>query len=333
MTNIRYAEVKSLLASADKVVITSHKSPDGDAIGSSLALAAVLRAQGKQVSVMVPDAFPKFLSWMTGAGDIFTYDGHGEVCDNLINESAVVLILDYNRYDRVGEMGAKLKASDAKKIMIDHHIDPMTEVDHMLSDVTASSTAQLVYDFVEALGWEASITPEIGQCLYAGIMTDTGSFRFSSTSARTHEVVAQLMHRGLRPEMVHQQIFDNNHLTRLRLLGHALSKKLEVHANGKLAIIGLSLKEKNRFEYQKGDTEGLVNYGLSIQGVEVAVFVSEELNFVKISLRSKGVVNVNDIARAQFNGGGHRNAAGGRLDLNLNDALQKIRDVLVPILQ
>ncbi|GAB5539855.1 MAG: bifunctional oligoribonuclease/PAP phosphatase NrnA [Salibacteraceae bacterium] len=323
-----YTAINTILESPKTIAITAHKSPDGDAIGSTLALYHVLLDLGHNCRVIVPDAFPKFLNWMKGSHSIMIFDEDIEKAKSFVLGSDVVFCLDYNNLDRVGELGEAILASSAKTILIDHHLYPDTIFDFALSHTSASSTAELVYDFLNQLQLTDRIDVPIAQCLYAGIMTDTGSFRFSSTTAHTHEIVASLMNKGLEPTSVHQSIYDTNSISRLRLTGYALSSCLEVVANGKAAIIPLSLKDKNRFGYVKGDTEGLVNYGLSIDGVEVAVLLSEELNLVKFSFRSKGRVNVNEVARASFNGGGHRNAAGGKLDVQLDEAKSKLIKVL-----
>lgn len=325
-----YKLVKSLFEAPRKVVITTHRSPDADAIGSSLALHNVLLRLGHSSKVIVPDAFPSFLAWMKGAEDILIHDQSAPECEAQIEEAELIFSLDYNSLSRVAAVGDLISNSSATKILIDHHIDPAT-FDHMLSDTSASSTAQLVYDFVAVLGWEEHIDEEIAACLYAGIMTDTGSFKFPSTSAHTHEVTAKLMERGLNAFEVHHQIFDTNSFDRLKLIGYALSEKLEFNAERGFAIISLSHKEKMRFNFKKGDTEGLVNYGLSIQGSKLAVFLSEEPGFTKMSFRSTGDLDVNVIARSHFNGGGHKNAAGGKLDLDLEPALMELKNVLESI--
>lgn len=323
-----YSVIKNKLPSAKQVLITTHRSPDGDAIGSSLGLAGLLRKLGLNVSVLVPDAFPNFLNWIEGVPSIHVYEESPVAAVELIASADFIFALDYNKFDRVGEMGLHLNEAGAIKLMIDHHIDPADGFDFVLSDTQASSTCELIYRFAEELDFLKFLDKHIAEALYTGIMTDTGSFRFSSTTSTTHRIVAALMEAGLRPEKVHQQIFDTNSFDRLRLVGYALSKKLSFNAEKGISIISLSLSEKNRFHYKKGDTEGLVNYGLSIAGANMAVFVSEELGATKFSFRSKGEVDVNQFARSFFNGGGHKNAAGGKLDVKLKDALRYLDDVI-----
>jgi phosphoesterase RecJ-like protein len=326
--NVNYVFLDQLLENRKKIVITTHKSPDGDAIGSSLGLAGVLQKSGHQVNVIIPDAAPGFLGWMKGADMLLDSEQDFDQAQGLISDAEVLFALDYNRLDRTGLLAAPFAQASGVKVMIDHHIDPSDEFDVVLSDVTASSTAELVFRFLSELNLKQHIDADLAACLYAGIMTDTGSFKFSSTSAETHRIAAELIDMGLVPDRVHSAIFDTSSYDRLQLIGHALSKKLDYDFKTGVSVIALSLAEKNRFKYQKGDTEGLVNYGLAIEGSRMSIFLSEELNMTKCSLRSKGEVDVNLIARAHFNGGGHKNAAGGRLDMKLPEAIKYVKDVV-----
>ena len=320
--------MKKLFSEQQRIVITTHKSPDGDAIGSSIGLARCMQKMGHNVSVVVPDAFPSFLSWMDRDETIMNDESDPDRVSEVLNNATVIFSLDYNDLSRVAAVGGKIQHTQATKILIDHHLFPSDGFDHSLSDITASSTAQLVYDFLFGMNLIDNIDNVVAECLYAGIMTDTGSFRFSSTSAHTHRIVAELMDKGLVPNIVHERIYNTSSYSRLKLIGHALGNKLFVHESGKAAVIPLSLKEKNQFGYKKGDTEGLVNYGLSIEGVDMAIFLSEELDMVKFSFRSVGNVDVNEIARNHFNGGGHKNAAGGKLDVQLEAALVHLNSAL-----
>jgi phosphoesterase RecJ-like protein len=326
-----YQYLKQFLSEERQIVITTHKSPDGDAVGSSLALRSVLVAEGHNVSVVVPDQFPNYLKWMPGANSIMIYENQQAEVQELFNQCDLIFCLDYNTLERVGALKSEIEASDAKRVLIDHHLFPDKNFDFSLSDTSASSTAELIYEFVSGISFSDYLDKDFAECIYTGLVTDTGSFRFSSTRSNTHLVASELLKLGLEPAIVHQNIYDNNSLNALRLKGFALNEKLEVIANSKAAIIPLALKEKNRFKYQKGDTEGLVNYGLSIEGVEVAVLLSEEMGFVKFSFRSKGLIDVNEIARRSFNGGGHRNAAGGKLDCDINAAIRLVKTELEKI--
>lgn len=310
------------------MVITTHKSPDGDAMGSSLALAQVMRKVGHDVTVMVPDPFPHFLQWIDGSDQVMFFDTQEQECISLLKAADAIFSLDYNELQRVGPMGELIDSSNAKKIMIDHHLFPADGFDVVLSDTTASSCAELVFEFINDLKWKKFIVDSTCEALYAGIMTDTGSFRFSSTGAKTHRIAADLIDMGLSPNLVHEKIYDTNSVNRLKLIGYALQNKLSYYEKQRVAVIGLELLEKNKFGYQKGDTEGLVNYGLSINDCQVAIFLSEEVNCVKFSLRSKGEIDVNLLARKYFSGGGHKNAAGGKLNINMKTALELVENVI-----
>lgn len=320
--------LKEALASPKTILVTAHRSPDADAMGASLALYNVLLKLGHKVNVVVPDSFPGFLAWMKGSGEVRFFQEQRGQSTRIINKAEVVFCLDYNNLERIGEMGPLIQKSDALTVLIDHHIDPSGNFDFILSDTSASSTAELIFRFLRSMSWDHLMDIDIAECIYAGIMTDTGSFRFSSTSALTHRITAELMDLGLEPNKVHSAIFDNYRFDRLKLIGYALSEKLEFMEELGVSIIALSVEEKNRYNHSKGDTEGLVNYGLSIKGARLAVFLSEESDFVKFSFRSKGDVDVNLLARAHFNGGGHRNAAGGKLIMGLEAALQQLKTVL-----
>lgn len=325
------SEIKSLFAKlhADaKIVITSHQSPDGDAIGSSLGLYNVLKTITNQCTVIVPDGFPFFLKWMEDCDKIVQYDQQQDLANALLAEADIVFSLDYNHPSRISAMGEKLLASKAFKVLIDHHQMPDSFPDITLSDTSASSTSQLVYDFLNELGLADKITVGGAESLYSGIMTDTGSFRFNSTSAHTHHVAAQLMAIGVKPDEVYNRINDTNNYSKLQLLGFLLSEKLNYLPHYNAAFFSITVDEKQRFDYKKGDTEGVVNYGLSIEGVKISAMFIEEKDMVKVSLRSKGDVDVNMMARNWFNGGGHKNAAGGRLDISLNETISLYLDVL-----
>lgn len=323
-----FKSVKELLSSPKDIVITTHRSPDGDAIGSSLALFHLLKAHGHNVTVLVPDQFPHFLSWMKGSESIVIYEMSKIRSREAIDKSDIIFSLDYNTLSRVAELGELVEQKSATTILIDHHLAPSPHYDFSLSDTSASSTAQLIYSFAEEIGLDIYINQDIAECIYAGIMTDTGSFKFSSTSAATHRVVASLMDKGLVPEKVHTSIFDTNSFSRLRLLGFTLSERFEYNQDKKISVLRLSQEDKNLFNYQKGDTEGFVNYGLSVNGSKMAVFLSEDDGYTKFSFRSKGDLDVNKIARAHFNGGGHKNAAGGKLDVPIDDAYKQLQKVI-----
>lgn len=324
-----FEAVKLLLDQPKNIVITTHRSPDGDAIGSSLGLYHILKAHGHSVDVIVPDQFPGFLKWMNGSDSIIVYELSKIRSKEALQKADIIFSLDYNNLSRIADLGALVEESKATKILIDHHLEPSPNFDFSLSDTSASSTAQLIYTFADSIGLSKHINHGISECLYAGIMTDTGSFKFSSTSALTHRIVANLMDCGLVPDKVHNAIFDTNTFSRLKLLGFTLSERFEYDAVRKISVLRLSNEDKLEYNFQKGDSEGFVNYGLSIDGSKMAVFLSEdEEGYTKFSFRSKGDLDVNKIARAHFNGGGHKNAAGGKLDMPIEEAYKQLRKVI-----
>jgi len=322
-------KIKTLLQSSENIVITCHKGPDGDAIGSTLALYLYLKKQEKNVKVIVPDDFPFFLKWLPESEHIILYDTNKEASDNLINNADLIFTLDFNALHRTGDMQEILSKATAKFVMIDHHQQPDSYAEVTYSDTSICSTCQMVYHFIDALDGLNSIDADIANCIYTGIMTDTGSFRFRSTTSTTHRVIANLIDIGIDNAKIHQNVYDSNSYNRLQLLGKSLNN-LKVIPELNTAYISLSADEQNEFNAQKGDTEGVVNYALSLQGIKLAAIFKEDQNssLIKISLRSKGDFSVNELSRAHFNGGGHTNAAGGVSKLSLNETLEKFISIL-----
>jgi len=322
-------KIKTLLQSSENIVITCHKGPDGDAIGSTLALYLYLKKQEKNVKVIVPDDFPFFLKWLPQSEHILLYEGNKEESDNLINNADLIFTLDFNALHRTGEMQEILSKATAKFVMIDHHQQPDTYAEVTYSDTSICSTCQMVYHFIDALDDLNSIDTDIANCIYTGIMTDTGSFRFRSTTSTTHRVIANLIDIGIDNAKIHQNVYDSNSYNRLQLLGKSLNN-LKIIPELNTAYISLSADEQNEFNAKKGDTEGVVNYALSLQGIKLAAIFKEDQNskLIKISLRSKGDFSVNEFSRAHFNGGGHTNAAGGASKLSLNETLEKFISIL-----
>jgi len=322
-------KTKTLLQSSENIVITCHKGPDGDAIGSTLALYLYLKKQEKNVQVIVPDDFPFFLKWLPESEQILLYDANKEESDTLINNADLIFTLDFNALHRTGDMQEILSKASAKFIMIDHHQQPDAYAEVTYSDTSICSTCQMVYHFIDALNDLNSIDTDIANCIYTGIMTDTGSFRFRSTTSTTHRVIANLIDIGIDNAKIHQNVYDSNSYNRLQLLGKSLNN-LKVIPELSTAYISLSADEQNEFNAQKGDTEGVVNYALSLQGIKLAAIFKEDQNssLIKISLRSKGDFSVNEFSRAHFNGGGHTNAAGGASKLTLEETLEKFISIL-----
>jgi phosphoesterase RecJ-like protein len=329
MTKSDISEIKQLLLKPKRIVIVPHKNPDGDAIGSTLALYHYLSEKGHHASVIAPNDYPEFLKWIPRESTIVNHETHTKEANALITEAELIFTLDFNALHRTGNMELPLAESNAIKILIDHHQQPDNYAKYIYSDVNMCSTCEMVFHFFEMLDDTKAINPKIATCLYVGIMTDTGSFRFSSTTATTHRVIANLIDKGAVNADIHGNVYDNNSYDRLQLLGVALNN-LRVVSHLSTAYISLSQKELNKHNFTKGDTEGVVNYGLSIKGVKfAAIFIEhKQEGIVKISLRSKDDFDVNEFARAHFNGGGHINAAGGRSDLNLPKTIDKFVSLL-----
>ncbi|MBZ9631344.1 bifunctional oligoribonuclease/PAP phosphatase NrnA [Salegentibacter sp. LM13S] len=322
-------EITAELSQAKNIVIVPHKGPDGDAMGSTLGLMHFLKDKGHKVNVITPNDYPRFLKWLPGNDEVIIYEKDKANAEDIINNADLVFALDFNHLDRSGDMQGILTASEAVFIMIDHHREPSDFANYTYSDAEMSSTCEMVYHFIDKLRAVHKITPEIATCLYVGIMTDTGSFRFSATSAETHRVIADLIAKGAVNHEIHNNIFDTFNEDRLQLLGIAL-QNLRVKPQFKTAYISLTQEELDKHNFQKGDTEGFVNYGLAIENVVFAVIFIEnkQEGIIKISFRSKGAFNVNEFARAHFEGGGHNNAAGGKSDLSMEDTIAKFNTIL-----
>ncbi|GGG57731.1 DHH family phosphoesterase [Bizionia arctica] len=329
MTKDDILKVKQLLQTPKQIVIVPHKNPDGDAIGSTLGLYHYLIKNNHKATVIAPNDYPEFLKWMPGEADILKYDSQREKSDDFILKADLIFTLDFNSLHRIGDMEAPLTSSKALKIMIDHHQQPGDYATYMYSDVSMSSTCEMVFNFIDMLGDKNQIDEDIASCLYAGIVTDTGSFRFPSTTTKTHQVVGELIEKGASHSDIHNQIFDNSSYERMQLLGRALSN-LKVLPEYRTAFITLSQDELNQFNYRKGDTEGFVNYALSLKNIIfAAIFIEDsQNNIIKISLRSKGNFSVNEFSRAHFEGGGHTNAAGGKSDLDLKSTVENFISIL-----
>ncbi len=321
-------QVNKELTNAQSIVITTHKSPDGDAIGSSLGLYQFLKNRGLNVSVVVPDDFPEFLKWMTGCEQILNFEQEQNKVKKLIEKADFIFSLDYNALNRIGELGELIQKTSAIKMVIDHHQNPQEFAHHYFVDTNCCSTAQLVYEFMTELKANSELTKEIAECLYCGIMTDTGSFRFPSTTSRTHQIIAEFIEKGVDGSKIHEKVYDTYSEHRLRLLGYALTEKMKVFPEINAAYISLSQEELKKFQFIKGDTEGLVNYPLSIKGIKFSTLITEKENEVSMSFRSKDDFYVNEFANKHFNGGGHIYAAGGRSNLSLDETISKFVGLL-----
>ncbi len=326
---LNLAELKEILTQPQKIVITTHHKPDGDALGSSLGLYHYLKQQQHEVTVITPTDYPYFLQWMPGNDNVIIYTEKKERSAELVQEADLIFCLDFNSLSRINDLGELVKSSEAKKIMIDHHLDPENFDDFRLWDTTASSAAQLVYEFIhELLGDKRSITAEVATCLYTGIMTDTGSFRFPTTTSNVHRISADLIDLGADNATIHQLVYDHASENRLRFLGYCLSSKLEILPGYNTALITVTREEMHRFNVVTGDTEGIVNYALSINDIRLAAFIIERKDKVKISLRSSGTFPANEICKDHFHGGGHRNAAGGQSEDTLQQVVHQFKTLL-----
>jgi bifunctional oligoribonuclease and PAP phosphatase NrnA len=320
---------KEFLSKSRRVVILTHFKPDADALGSSLGLAGYLKKKGHTVNVITPSDYPDFLTWMPGNDQVHIFHkDKAKYAEILIHESDIVFCLDFSSLKRINELGLMVEKSAAKKVLIDHHLEPEKFADFEQWDTTAASTAELVFKLIRDLGDEEIVDRDIANCLYAGLMTDTGGFRHPNTTYDVFQTASSLVAHGADPSGVSKLIYDNNTLERLRLMGFVLWEKLNVLPQYRTAYITLSAEELKKFGSQTGDTEGLVNFGLSIKGVKLSVLISDRKENIKLSFRSLGEFSVNEMARTHFDGGGHKNAAGGQTNLTLDQTLKKFLDLL-----
>ena len=330
MNSNDYKELKEILSTPKNIVVVPHKNPDGDAMGSTLGLMHYLNQYNHNVTVIAPNEYPNFLHWLPGNNDVVIYDNDSENAESIIKKAELIFTLDFNHFGRCGNLQTPLEnANQATFVMIDHHQQPDTYAKFTYSDVNICSTCQMVYHFIENLQDIDKLNKEIATCLYTGIMTDTGSFRFRSTSSTTHRVIADLIDNGAENAIIHESVYDTNTISRLHLKGVALNN-LKVLPEFKTAYISLTQKELNQNGYKKGDTDGFVNIGLSLNDINFAILFTENEaeGIIKISFRSKGNFSVNQFARKYFEGGGHDNAAGGKSDDNLEETINKFLSIL-----
>ncbi|MEM6642227.1 MAG: bifunctional oligoribonuclease/PAP phosphatase NrnA [Bacteroidota bacterium] len=320
--------LKDFLSTPRTIVITTHANPDADALGSSLGLEHFLVSQGHTVQTIIPNSFPDFLEWMPGLHEVIDFEAKPEIAKKKITASEVVFCLDFSAFSRVRGMSECLSTYQAQIALVDHHLNPAIKPHFNFWNDKAAATSELVYDLIEDLDKKEQITPAIADCLYAGIMTDTGSFKHPSTSAKIHRTVAELISLGANVNKVSRLIYDTNSLNRLRFLGYALAEKLQVNSKFQVAHFVIREQDVKQFDLKKGDTEGLVNYALSIRGVVVAAIIIERDNEIKMSFRSVGDVAVNDFAEKFFEGGGHKNAAGGTSSLDIESTERKFNDLI-----
>lgn len=316
-------------SSPKRIVITTHHKPDADALGSSLGLSGYLKKKGHEVKVITPTDYPEFLNWMNGNNDVMVFNHGNEImAADFVTEAEVIFCLDFSSLQRINELGELVRNTEAVKVLIDHHLEPEQFADFTMWSTQAAATAELVYDLICQMGEKSLIDKDIAECLYAGIMTDTGSFKHSNVSKHVFDVCGELVAFGADTCKVAKLIYDTNSLNRVKFIGYALNEKLKVLPEYNTAYFAITAEELERFHSKTGDTEGLVNYALSIEGIKFATVIIDRTEAVKMSFRSIGDFSVNIFARKHFNGGGHKNAAGGKSDDTLEETVKRFESLL-----
>lgn len=313
---------------SEKIIITAHHKPDGDAMGSTLGLYNYFKNAGINSSVIVPTDYASNLNWLPGNNDVRIYEDDMQACDNEIKDADYIFCLDFNALSRINHMGEMVRESKAVIVLIDHHQSPEDFDDERFVEIGASSTCELIYRYINKHLDYTLMNEKVGQCIYTGLITDTGSFRFSSTTSTTIRTAADLMDLGVIPDKIYRSLFDQNRLERLQLLGHLLSNNLEILEEGRVALGYLTLEEIERFNIVTGDTEGFVNYGLGIAGVKMSALIIDRGPLVKMSFRSVDAFPCNILSAENFNGGGHKNAAGGASQDGLEQTIDKFKLVI-----
>ena len=321
-------DLNNLIAQSVKPLIITHYNPDGDAMGSALALYHYLIKKGKKPTLVTPNDYPEFLHWLPGNENVIVYKRNTGTVLNAIKDTDLLFTLDFNDVDRTEGLEKYLLSATGKKVLIDHHPDPGTFADLVISETHYSSTAELVYHIIESLGDSKLVDKTIAECIYTGIMTDTGSFNYNSSHSYTYYVVSKLIEAGIDKDKIYGNIYDNFSADRMRLLGYCLNKKMEVYPELHTAFISLTKEELKEFNFAPGDTEGFVNYPLSIKGIRFSALFMEKDKQVKISFRSKGEFATNIFAEKHFSGGGHKNASGGSSEDSFKDTLEKFVKLL-----
>jgi phosphoesterase RecJ-like protein len=322
-----------LQSEVKRLVIIPHVNPDGDAIGSALGLNSIFKNAGFESCVIVPNEFPSYLNWLGSDGSPLIYEQCIKKCHELISQADAIFFLDFNDIKRLGKLEKYLSSNSTPIVLIDHHPDVTIEATYLFSDTDVSSTSELVFDFIEAMGLIQHLDKTGANALLTGIIADTGSFSHNASRPPMYRVVGELIKRGADKEKINESLYNDFSEKRMRLLGYCLSEKMEVYPQYKTAMIWLSSDELKRFDFQSGDTEGFVNYPLSIKGIVFSAFFMEKNDYVKISFRSKGSFATNDFSAVHFNGGGHKNASGGETKLPMQEALSLFRELLPQYLE
>lgn len=321
-------DVKEFLSSPRKIVITTHHKPDGDAMGSSLALWHYLNKFNHSVTVISPTDYPEFLHWMPGHSEVINFEERSNVSKELVSRADAIFCLDFNKLHRVNELGTEIEKSSGYKFLIDHHLEPDDFPDYKLWDIKACSTAELVYDFILLMNGADKIDKTIATCLYTGILTDTDRFRIPTTTPKVHTIAAKLMETGVEHTRIFEEVYETFGENRLRFFGFCLTERMEVLKDYNAAIIAVDAADLKKYRITTGDTEGLVNYPLQIKGVKLAVIIIQRPDQVKLSFRSKGNMDVNELAKEHFEGGGHKNAAGGKSAVSVAETKDKLISIL-----
>ncbi len=320
--------LKDFLTSPKSIVITTHANPDADALGSSLGLHHFLARMGHHVNTIVPNSYPDFLEWMPGNPLVLNYEESRQSADDLVTNADLLFCLDFSGFNRIKGMKEVAENTKAKIALVDHHLNPEIKPDFNFWNDQSAATAELIFDLIIDYSGKEAIDKDIAECLYAGIMTDTGSFKHSSTTSKIHRTVAELIDLGADVNKVSRLIYDTNSLHRLKFLGHALAEKLKVDEEARVAYFVIGENDFKDFRLKQGDTEGLVNYALSIKGIVVAAIIIQREKEIKLSFRSIGDFAVNKFAEEYFNGGGHKNASGGMSELSLEETEKKFIELI-----
>lgn len=321
-------EAKSMIEDAENIVITTHVSPDGDAIGSSLALCDFLKSIEKNVTVIVPNDFPGFLKWMPGASDIIVYEKKKNLAESAIAQADLICALDFNVLKRIENLGIIVADSAAKKIILDHHLDPGNFADLVISYPQFPSTCEMVFRLICRMGYFTEMTKECAECIYTGMMTDTGGFTYNSNNTEIYIIISELIKKGINKDAIYDKVYNNYSESRYRLMGYMLYEKMKIYPEYGTAMISLTSEELSKYDFKKGDTEGFVNMPLSIKGIIFSAFFKEEGGKIKCSFRSQGDVATNEFAAKYFNGGGHKNASGGEMYRTMEETIAEFEKEL-----
>ena len=322
ITEENIQKAKKLINKSDKIIIITHTSPDGDALGSSLALYHFFTEYGKQVNVVVPNEFPDFLQWMPGVDQILIAEKNVTLAKEVLEAAELIFLLDFNVLKRIDQLEPLVKNTTASKILIDHHLDPENICDITISHPDISSTSELIFRFICRMGFFDYINKSCAECIYSGMMTDTGAFTFNSNSPAIYYIISELLQKGVDKDAIYSKVYNNFSERKIRMQGYVLYNKMKIFRYYKTSLISLTYAEHQLFRSQKGDTEGFVNIPLTIDKVIFSAFIREEKDVIRISLRSKGDFPTNQFAKEVFGGGGHLNASGGEYYGKLEDAIR-----------